>query len=111
MHAADGNRSQQSSRWGTAEIVGAVDGATAMQALDRSELGGRTIFARLDRPDEFGMRSTAVPGRHQPVGAVKLSGNADGTVPHRLFLHNLPFSASWQDVKDHIRDHAGCEGA
>jgi len=53
--------------------------------LSNTELDGRLIFVREDRED------TSVPARNE---------NPPGS---QIFIRNLPFSTSWQNLKDHYR--------
>jgi len=59
----------------------------AMRMLDNSELEGRTIFVREDRD------------------AVKAPVNGRGTAGggFKVFVGNLSFRTTWQDLKDHMR--------
>jgi len=72
----------------------------AIQTLTDSTLNGRPIFVREDR--EAGLASSSV--RQRSDRSVVTSGGKGGKgVGCRVFVGNLPYSASWQDLKDHMR--------
>eukprot|EP00455_Lapot_gusevi_P015426 TRINITY_DN1780_c0_g1_i3.p2 TRINITY_DN1780_c0_g1~~TRINITY_DN1780_c0_g1_i3.p2 ORF type:complete len:183 (+),score=90.71 TRINITY_DN1780_c0_g1_i3:106-654(+) len=87
------------------------EAARAMAELNESTLKGRPIFIREDR-EESGFAPAPRPARRAPpasspvsvVAAAPAPAAAAPGGPHRagfqLFVGNLPWSASWQDLKD-----------
>jgi len=62
------------------------DALRAIRDLNDTQLDGRLIFAREDREDTIPNPTR----RENPSGA-------------QIFIRNLPFATSWQDLKDHYR--------
>ena len=95
------------------------DAANAIRALHDSELQGRKIFVREDREAETGLpppmaASRAVGGGRG--GGAQYSAPAAGLPPARpkvtvgggasgsqVYVGNLSWETSWQDLKDHFR--------
>ena len=73
---------------GIATFATAAQAADAIEALNGSELKGRPIFIREDREDDV--------GNSNPV---QQAGNGNLSV----FVGNISFETSWQDLKDHMR--------
>mmetsp|Transcript_25769 Transcript_25769/g.60412 ORF Transcript_25769/g.60412 Transcript_25769/m.60412 type:complete len:482 (+) Transcript_25769:186-1631(+) len=71
----------------------------AIETLTHTELRGRTIFVREDRegPGSEGK------GGHRPrnFGAYGMNQNQTGN--NSVYVWNLSYDVSWQDLKDHMR--------
>jgi len=99
----------------------------AIKHLNDTKIGmsDRLIFVREDRePSDFFPRSTRSRGRTSDIrhgggggggagagvgggggGSSSSSSSSDSkiSVSRQIFIGNLPFSTSWQDIKDHFR--------
>lgn len=84
------------------------DGAiAAIEQLNDSELRGRLIFVREDRERGSGASggSARYGGAHQGGGGGGARGNSNNSNYGNLsvFVGNLAYETSWQDLKDHMR--------
>ena len=80
---------------GIVEMASVDDAANAVEKLMDSELHGRRILIREDRESGRGGRTRE--SRAQPdTEVIEVSSN-------RLYVHNLAWRVSWQDLKDHFR--------
>lgn len=72
----------------------------AVQELNESELGGRTIYVQPDKRDK---------DREERPRATNTNAGADkgGDQSFVVFVGNLDFDCSWQDLKDFCRKEAG----
>ena len=82
MMGADG----RSKGCGIVTFASAKDAQDAIETLHDSELNGRKMFVREDRED-------ARPG----------GGGGGGGGQTRVYVGNLHYHTSWQDLKDHFR--------
>ena len=104
---------QRSKGCGIVEFDTPEAAANAIQSLNDTYLDGRLIFVREDREDHDlkgpgAKRGGGGTGRGAGRGAGVTGGGAGrggGTkeVGRRLFVSNLDFATSWQDLKDHFR--------
>ena len=71
----------------------------AIETLTHTELRGRTIFVREDREGT----GSEGKGGHRPrnVGAYGMNHNQAGN--NSVYVWNLSYDVSWQDLKDHMR--------
>lgn len=97
---------QRSKGCGIVEFDTPEAAANAIQTLNDTYLDGRLIFVREDREDHDlkggpgggGGRGRGAGGRGGGRGARNTK-----EVGRRLFVSNLDFGTSWQDLKDHFR--------
>ena len=83
---------------GVVEFESAEDAKQAIETLNDSELKGRMIFVREDR--EIGGRGGEHRGgEHRGGGAGGFRGGNSTSV----YVGNLAYETSWQDLKDHMR--------
>lgn len=85
---------------GIVEYASREEAQRAVETLSNQSLMGRLVFVREDRESEPRYAS------HPPVGGFNSrrpppSNAAPGT---QLWVGNLPYSSSWQDLKDLFRD-------
>lgn len=94
----------QSRGMATVEFGSKDDVRNAIANFDHFELQGREIFVRQDYPppgDKRRERGSERPERRRDVGRDSAGGSgAPGT---EVFVGNLPFSATWQNLKDLMR--------
>ena len=90
--------SNRSKGCGIVELSTQEDARNAITTLHNSELMGRMVFVREDREVSSGSQA-ATSGANKP---------APGT---QLFVGNLSFSTTWQDLKDHFASVGVCEHA
>ncbi|GAB4821700.1 hypothetical protein N2152v2_008746 [Parachlorella kessleri] len=98
---------------GIVEFEAPEEAAVAIQTLNHTQLDGRQIFVREDREDSDlkqvqdneslnSMRSSdRVHKRNRPVSAG--SGGGPVTIGRRVWVGNLSYATTWQDLKDHFR--------
>jgi RNA recognition motif-containing protein len=67
----------------------------AISTLTHSELNGRTIFVREDRETSSG--GGGAPSSSSPRASVRSTQNSS------VYVWNLSYETSWQDLKDHMR--------
>mmetsp|Transcript_23139 Transcript_23139/g.28441 ORF Transcript_23139/g.28441 Transcript_23139/m.28441 type:complete len:325 (-) Transcript_23139:227-1201(-) len=92
VHASimkDGNRSKGC---GIVEFETPAEARKAMNTLNESELGGRSILIREDREDRD------IKGQSQSP-LKKKNDRGEGT---QLVIHGLPWSYTWQQLKDMV---------
>ena len=87
------------------------DAANAISTLHDSILGGRSIFVREDR--EAALPGLPAPGAKKAtiganaIGGIRIGGTGGGaggaTTGTRVYVGNLSWETSWQDLKDHFR--------
>ncbi|KAL4458907.1 hypothetical protein ABPG75_013772 [Micractinium tetrahymenae] len=99
---------------GIIEFESPDEAAAAIQQLNDSELGGRKIWIREDREDfelrgdsayrsgRAGSRIRSRSPRRAQRGGGGYSGEAV-TVGRRVFVGNLSFDTTWQELKDHFK--------
>uniref|UniRef100_A0A7S2W0R0 RRM domain-containing protein n=1 Tax=Eucampia antarctica TaxID=49252 RepID=A0A7S2W0R0_9STRA len=94
MNESDG----RSKGCGIVEFATAEEAKDAIETLTDSELKGRMIFVREDR------ESTSSGG-----GGNFQSGSKEGSTS--VFVGNLSYETSWQDLKDHMRQAGNVDEA
>jgi RNA recognition motif-containing protein len=98
MIGADG----RSKGCGLVEFETVEEAMGAIARLNDTELKGRRMFVREDR--ENPPANTAIrPYDSRPRGAHR-SDRADPATTCSVFVGNLPWDVSWQQLKDHFRD-------
>lgn len=97
----------RSKGYGIVEFRTPEEAQAAVEQLTDTTLEGRTIFVREDRES---FRPVQQPAATQPWagGYVQATykGSWDGSSASsgsKVFVGNLPFEVSWQDLKDHMR--------
>jgi len=106
---------------GIVEFETAEEAAAAIQTLNHTDLGSRQIFVREDREDyelksEGGGGGREHPSRPSGGGikrpAFRQSGPAGGggrgggggvMIGRKVFVGNLSYETTWQEIKDHFR--------
>jgi len=107
---------------GIVEYETAAEAAEAIRTLNNTEMNGRVIYIREDREDKAivgnrssdrGARRGGATGRGAPRGRGAGRGGLRVTVHNdeskatepscQVFIGNLAWSTSWQDLKDHFR--------
>lgn len=76
--------------------------AAAMRYLNDTELDGRLIFVREDREDRD-LKQGAANVRKTTLRQGGQRRHTKKEVGRRVFVNNLEFSTTWQDLKDHFR--------
>lgn len=71
----------------------------AIETLTHTELRGRTIFVREDREGS----GSEGKGGHRPRHIGANSMNPNQTNNNSVYVWNLSYDVSWQDLKDHMR--------
>ncbi|CAE7422991.1 unnamed protein product [Symbiodinium sp. CCMP2456] len=102
---------------GIVEYASAASAQRAIRDLSDSELKGRLIFVREDREDDVPYRGRRLQDRAPaPMRArsrsyddrkwrpVRGGYSAEGGSGCRVFVGNLAYSVTWQELKDHMRD-------
>lgn len=101
MHGADG----RSKGCGLVTFATAREAAHAISALHDSVLHARSIFVREDR--EAALPGLPAPAGRAPTSMPPLARLAPPTMQAeagaKVFVGNLSFETSWQDLKDHFR--------
>jgi RNA recognition motif-containing protein len=98
---------------GVVEYATEADSANAIATLNDTELQGRLIFVREDREPNQPLRrnrpaafhgGSASPGnRHQDPRARALPPSFPSDKGRKIIVWNLPYSYTWQDLKDEFR--------
>jgi len=100
----------RSKGWGVVEFETSVQAADAINTMNESSLGGRSVIVREEREDKelkdhLGDRGGGRddtkrnrPARHENHGHGDLS-----SIGRRLFVGNLSWQVSWQEMKDHFK--------
>ena len=121
----DANDPSRSKGCGVVEFERSEEAILAIQTMNDVELDGRPLFIREDREDRDlgggGRGGRGGGGGRQPRGINKRSkvgnnsaigsgmgggGSGNGgsvTVGRRLYVANISWETSWQDLKDHFR--------
>jgi len=85
---------------GIVEYATRSDAIRAIKTLNESELDGRLIFLREDREDRNRPPS---PPPQRTSYRISVPEDTTDTPGCQVFVHNLPYSTSWQDLKDIFR--------
>jgi RNA recognition motif-containing protein len=100
----EGGPGSRSKGCGVVEFSTPEEAAAAIQELNHAELDGRQIFVREDRED-FELKGEPTGGgvpqkrpRSGPPGS-----NRSISIGRRLYIGNLSFETTWQQLKDHFR--------
>lgn len=100
---------------GIVEFETPEQAAAAIQTLNHTDLDERQIFVREDREDSelkphlqadgdnHSIRSTDRMKRTRPFGALPPNAAGPVTIGRRVWVGNLGFETTWQDLKDHFR--------
>jgi RNA recognition motif-containing protein len=80
---------------GLVTFANARDAATAISTLHDTELNGRLIFVREDRDAGTDVGTVAVGGKGGGGGAAGAGAS--------VYVGNLAWDVSWQDLKDHFK--------
>jgi len=88
----------RSQGWGLVEMASAKDARVAIQQLDGCEIDGREIEVREDNKDGGGGGFSG--GGGGGGGGYQGGGANQGC---RVYVGNLDWGVSWQDLKDHFR--------
>ncbi|CAE7759604.1 putative RNA-binding protein [Symbiodinium microadriaticum] len=103
---------------GIVEYASAASAQRAIRDLSDSELKGRLIFVREDREDDAPYRGRRLQDRAPAMRARSRSyddrkwrpvrggypAEGGGGSGCRVFVGNLAYSVTWQELKDHMRD-------
>lgn len=110
----EGGPGSRSKGCGIVEFELPEEAAAAIQQLNHAELDGRQVFIREDRED-FELRGESVLPASSSEGKVKSSkrlrgdrpavssGGGGVTIGRRVWVGNLSFDTSWQQLKDHFK--------
>lgn len=113
MRGEDG----RSRGWGIVEFETPEAAERAIHRLDGTELDGRPITVREDRPERFtgGYGGDGGPGRgggggggggnYEPRDFQR--GPGQGPAGCKVVVHGLPFRYSWRELKDLFNDNVG----
>jgi RNA recognition motif-containing protein len=93
---------------GIVEYATAEEASQAVTTLTDTELKGRMIFVREDRETSSGAFSGAASTGARGGGGRAGGGNAQGT---SVYVWNLSYETSWQDLKDHMRAAGNVDNA
>lgn len=109
LHAdivTDPNHQNRSKGYGIVEYATAREAQDACDKLNESELLGRKIFVRKDYKSQV-----AVGGENGGAAAFpSSSGGREGT-SLSVFVGNLSYNTSWQNLKDHMRQAGNIDKA
>jgi len=85
---------------GIVEFAEPSEAKWAIENLNDTEIAGRNIFIREDREDRDLFNQTSGGKGGSKGGGGKGSSGANGTKGSKLYVGNLSWSTSWQDLKD-----------
>jgi len=93
---------------GTSKLDVPLDSlVTQNQADSRGRGGGRMRggkrYTRRDDASPYARRGGRNGAASYNNGAAAAAGNGTGGSPNRVYVGNLPWQTSWQDLKDHMR--------
>jgi len=83
---------------GLVEFSTAEEAQRAIAELHDTHMNGRPIFVREDREE-----GTPIRNPLRDVGAKPSRGSGGGSGNPCVFVGNLAYSVTWQDLKDHMR--------
>jgi len=100
---------------GIVEYQSADEALNSINTLNETKLGGREIYIREDREDKNvkkydsgGLASNAIKINRAALGTgsggAKKSSEPQESRGRQIFVGNLPYSTSWQDLKDAFRE-------
>ena len=84
---------------GIVEFSSKREAQIAMETLNDSSLKGRAIFVREDREERKSGKMVDDVARHRGQKQIHDCENS----ACRVFVGNVSFDTSWQDLKDHFR--------
>jgi len=85
---------------GLVEFKDRRDAARALETLHDTELRGRKIFVREDREAPGGGRSAPAAASSRSVVSSHAAAGSYAAAPTRLYVGNLSWEVTWQDLKD-----------
>lgn len=88
---------------GIVEYATEDEAQQAIATLTHTELRGRTIFVREDREGGGGGTEGGQRQQNSPVAAGGNGGAGGGASSNSVYVWNLSYDVSWQDLKDHMR--------
>jgi len=86
------NPDGRSKGFGIIELSTHNEARKAIRSLNESELDGRQIYVKEDRQEDHTQNSSMVS-----------SGGGDSNSSLKVFVGNLSWEVTWQDLKDHMR--------
>lgn len=92
---------------GIVQYASAEEAKEAIETMNDTELKGRMIFVREDR--EVGGGGGG--GFKQGGGGFRNSGGGGGAGGTSVYVGNLAYDTSWQDLKDHMRQAGNVDQA
>ena len=95
-------RDGKSSGAGIVEYENVRQAKRAIEELTDTDLNGRQIFVREDREGGSSSGGSSRGGDSRSRGGRGSSGGG-GSNSKRVFVGNLSWDVSWQDLKDHMR--------
>eukprot|EP00300_Choanocystis_sp_HF-7_P040101 c6524_g1_i2.p1 GENE.c6524_g1_i2~~c6524_g1_i2.p1 ORF type:complete len:153 (-),score=23.58 c6524_g1_i2:118-576(-) len=101
------DQSGRSKGCATAEFATALDAESAIAKLTDREIHGRKIFIREDREPPSAGRS-APPARSARGAPARYDDPVQG---RQIFVGNLSFQTTWQELKDACRKYGDVERA
>lgn len=93
-------RSGKSKGCGIVEFPTVREAQDAISMFNHQSWRGRELFIREDREAAPNTRGQGPPGRGGHNGGDRGGFRGSGREGHKLFVSNIPFSSSWQDLKD-----------
>jgi len=102
MAEADTGRSKGC---GLVVFANARDAANAIATLNDTDLKGRPIFVREDREPAAATQTLSARGLvpNAPVGAARLRPEATAAPGTSVYVGNIAWNVTWQDLKDHFK--------
>merc|ERR1719460_1310439 len=87
---------------GIVEFERPEEAAAAIRQLHDTELDGRLVFVREDREDFELKGKRERGGGFQPRGPAPQPPGGGLMIGRRVFVNNLSWECTWQDLKDHF---------
>ncbi|CDZ97834.1 rna-binding domain-containing protein [Phaffia rhodozyma] len=88
---------------GIVEFTNREDAVKALTEFTDKPLLGRPIFVREDREQEARFGAPPSQGRLGHMAGGPFGGHGMGGPSNQLYIGNLPYQATWQDLKDLFR--------